>query len=511
MSERILIVEDQFIEANNLKMILERTGYHVCSIARSVPVALQIIEREKPELVLLDIYLQGPLTGIDLAKTLNEKNIAFVYLSANSNKETLDAAKATQPYGFLVKPFREKDVLVTLDIARYLHEHSLESRLRSQQQGPATGAGMGAGPLGAGTSGSGAAGSGGIGAHNRTAAYKRVAGPTGSPLDNPIPLAGFQGIIGSSKGLLTVIDHLMIVAPLETSVLILGESGTGKERIADCIHHFSPRKGKALIKVNCAALPASLIESELFGHERGAFTGATEKRQGKFEQADGGTLFLDEIGELPFDLQVKLLRVLQEREIERIGGSATIKINVRIIAATNRNLEKEVAEGRFRIDLYYRLNVFPLLLPPLRDRKDDIPVLARHFVETYSRKSGKVITGLSDKAIDDMMAYSWPGNIRELEHLIERSVLLTKGTVITELPLPRSNRSSSPEVPIFDKERVKSIDEIERDHILSVLKKCNGKISGAGGAAELLNLNVSTLNSKIKKLGIEKDQFYSAR
>lgn len=301
----------------------------------------------------------------------------------------------------------------------------------------------------------------------------------------------------------------MIVAPLETSVLILGESGTGKERIADCIHHFSPRKGKPLIKVNCAALPASLIESELFGHERGAFTGATEKRQGKFEQADGGTLFLDEIGELPFDLQVKLLRVLQEREIERIGGSATFKINVRIIAATNRNLEKEVAEGRFRIDLYYRLNVFPLLLPPLRERKDDIPVLARHFADTYSRKSGKVITGFSDKAIEDMTAYSWPGNIRELEHLIERSVLLCKGSVITELPLPKSNRVA--DVPISDKERVKSIDEIERDHILAVLKKCNGKISGAGGAAELLNLNVSTLNSKIKKLGIEKDQFYSGR
>jgi transcriptional regulator with GAF, ATPase, and Fis domain len=310
--------------------------------------------------------------------------------------------------------------------------------------------------------------------------------------------------------LTTVLEHLMIVAPLETSVLILGESGTGKERIADCIHLHSPRRNRPLIKVNCAALPASLIESELFGHERGAFTGATERRQGKFEQAEGGTLFLDEIGELPFDLQVKLLRVLQEREIERIGGSATIKINVRIIAATNRNLEKEVAEGRFRIDLYYRLNVFPLVLPPLRERRDDIPVLANHFAEVFSRKTGKRIAGFSEKVLEDMMNYSWPGNIRELEHLIERSVLLAKGAMITELPLPKVVREVIPSLA-DPKERVKSIDEIERDHILAVLKKCNGKISGSGGAAELLNLNVSTLNSKIKKLGIEKDQFYSTR
>lgn len=461
MSEKILIVEDQFIEANNLKMILERTGYQVCGIARSVPVALELIEKERPNLVLLDIFLQGPLTGIDLARTLNEQQIAFVYLSANSNKETLDAAKATHPYGFLVKPFREKDVLVTLDIAHYLHEHSLKTRKS---------------PV-----------------------------PT---IEQPVSVC--QGIIGSSKGLMTVLEHLMIVAPLETSVLILGESGTGKERIADCIHRNSPRKAKPLIKVNCAALPASLIESELFGHERGAFTGATERRQGKFEQADGGTLFLDEIGELPFDLQVKLLRVLQEKEIERIGGSHTIKINVRIIAATNRNLEKEVAEGRFRIDLYYRLNVFPLLLPPLRERKDDIPVLAQHFAHVFSGRTGKPMTAFSEKAMEDMMSYGWPGNIRELEHLIERSVLLTKGSIITDLPLPKTASKHEPSV-LSEKDRVKSIDEIERDHILAVLRKCNGKISGSGGAAELLNLNVSTLNSKIKKLGIEKDRFYTGK
>lgn len=478
MNEKILVVEDQFIEANNLQMILERAGYRVCTIARSVPVALDIIEKEKPDLVLLDIYLQGNQTGIDLAHMLKEKNIAFVYLSANSNKDILDAAKATQPYGFLVKPFREKDVLVTLDIARYLHEHSLESRLRRDP-----------------------------GLQNHLSDLFPEPGKQSAA--EPLQETVFKGIIGASKKLKEVLDHLVIVAPLETSVLIHGESGTGKERIADCIHNLSPRKMKPLIKVNCAALPATLIESELFGHERGAFTGAFERKTGKFEQAQEGTIFLDEIGELPFDLQVKLLRVLQEKEIERIGGKQSIKLNVRIIAATNRNLEKEVAEGRFRIDLYYRLNVFPILLPPLRERKEDIPVLAKHFSDYHSRKIGKKITAISEKAMRDMIEYDWPGNIRELEHLLERSVLLARDYIITEVPIPRGNPK---EPPIQGgEERIKSMDENERDHILSVLRKCNGKIFGQGGAAELLGIHVSTLNSKIKKLGIEKETFISRK
>lgn len=476
MDEKILIVEDQFVVANNLQMILERADYHVCPIARSVPAALKIIEQHNPDIVLLDIYLQGPLTGIDLAKILREKNIPFVYLSANSNREVLEAAKATHPYGFLVKPFREKDVLVTLDIARYLHKNSLESRVRSEPE------------------------------------LEKIPGPEAfgtdmiKPEKNPMEASVFKGIIGQSPLLLQVLNHLTIVAPLETSVLILGESGTGKERIADCIHNLSPRKMKPLIKVNCAALPANLIESELFGHERGAFTGATEKRIGKFEQADGGTIFLDEIGEMHFDLQVKLLRVLQEKEIERIGGKSTIKINVRIIAATNRNLEKEVAEGRFRMDLYYRLNVFPLVLPPLRERKEDIPVLARHFADNHSKKIGKKITGLADRVIDELMNYNYPGNIRELEHLIERSVLLTAGTLINEIVMPKP---AAKEVAFASDEKpVKSMDENERDHILSVLKRCKGKVSGQGGAAELLGMNVSTLNSRMKKLGINKDRLF---
>jgi DNA-binding NtrC family response regulator len=460
--KKILIVEDQFIEANNLQMILIREGYSVCSIARSVPIALEIVEKEKPDLVLVDIYLRGNLTGIDLARKLREKDIGFVYLSANSNKDILDEAKVTRPYGFLVKPFREKDILVTLNIAWYLHEQYKASKLIQED----------------------------------------VTGKNVKVSDSP----EFKDIIGNSSSLRSVLNMVLLVAPSNTSVLILGESGTGKEKIAECIHFISPRKAKPFIKVNCAALPLTLIESELFGHERGSFTGAVERRIGKFEQAETGTIFLDEIGELPLEIQMKLLRVLQEREIERIGGKESLKINVRIIAATNRNLEKEVAEGRFRMDLYYRLNVFPIVLPALRERKEDIPVLAIHFMHLYSRLIGRRIVSISAEALAKLMLYNWPGNIRELEHLIERTVLLTTGSVIDDISLPEMIQSK-PAYPDIS-QPLKTIEENERDHIIAALVKCNGKISGHGGAAQLLGINVSTLNSKIKKLGIKKSTLF---
>lgn len=463
MKKKILIVEDQFIEANNLQMILEKAGYKVCSIARSVPVALDIVDREKPDLVLLDIFLQGNLTGIDLARKLREKSIAFVYLSANSNKKTLDEAKVTRPYGFLIKPFREKDILVTLDIAWYLHEQYLASQQVREDV-------------------------------------------MRQPPDHSM-VPEFKNIIGAGKALKTLLDTVLIVARSDTSVLLLGESGTGKEKIAECIHSISSRRLKPLVKVNCAALPATLIESELFGHERGAFTGAVEKRIGKFEQAAGGTVFLDEIGEMPLEMQVKLLRVLQEREIERIGSAETTKIDIRIIAATNRSLEKEIAEGRFRMDLYYRLNVFPIVLPPLRERKEDIPMLARHFLQHYSRKIDRPVNDISAEAMEKLMRYDWPGNIRELENFIERAVLLASGPVIRDIQLPEIPKVASGYS--MQEQRIKTIEENERDHIISALKKCNGKISGEGGAAELLNINVSTLNSRIKKLGIKKDHYFS--
>jgi two-component system response regulator HydG len=453
MKAKILIVEDQFIEANNLRLILKKTGYTVCTIARSVPEALMVIEKEKPLLVLLDIQLDGPLTGIDLAKILAEKEIGFVYLSANSDQVILKAAGATRPYGFLVKPFREKEVLVMIDVACSSMEQNQELRRSGSKNTPAL--------------------------------------PESETLDN---------LVGESNSFLEVIQHVNIVAPSETSVLILGESGTGKELVAKAIHTLSSRRLKPLTIVNCAALPAGLIESELFGHEKGAFTGATEKRIGKFEQADGGTVFLDEIGELPLDLQVKFLRVLQEKEIEPLGGKKK-KINIRIIAATNRNLDEEMSLGRFRIDLYYRLSVFPIVLPALRDRTADILPLAKHFLFRFAQRENKSINGFSDAANQAMLAYPWPGNIRELENLVERAVLLTGGKIITDIVPASFTRKSS----LFTKiDSLKTMDENERDHIIKVLQACNWKIYGEGGAAEVLNINGSTLSSRMKKLGIEK-------
>jgi two-component system, NtrC family, response regulator HydG len=458
MKERLLIVEDQFIEANDLRIMLTRKGYTISGIARSVQEALECMEKEKPDLVLLDIYLKGNLTGIDLAGRLREDNIPFIYLSANSSSDILAAAKTTEPYGFLVKPFRERDVLVALEIARYRHEHSLESKLRRE-----------------------------------SGLQKQVA---------EIADGGFEGMIGRSPRLLSVFESIAQVAPQDTSVLILGESGTGKERVAECIQKLSSRKNLPFVKVNCATLPATLIESELFGHEKGAFTGATDRRIGKFEQASGGTILLDEIGEMPIELQAKWLRVLQEKEIERIGGKAPIRIDARVIATTNRNLEQEVAQGRFRLDLYYRLNVFPVYLPPLRERVEDIPALVNHFIHHYAARSGKKITGVADKAMQALVAYSWPGNIRELEHLIERTVVLTQGDTVKDIPLPVPLHATH---AVTDNVRIKTMVENERDHIIEALKACHGRIWGAGGAAELLGIPPTTLQSKMKKLGINKD------
>lgn len=456
MKVKILIVEDQFIEAKSLNLILSNAGYSVCSIARSVPAALSIIEKEKPDLVLVDIFLQGEGTGIDLGEILHQRNIAFVYLSANSNRKILEAAKSTKPYGFMVKPFRAKDVLIMLDVAFYLHQHRLQEK------------------------------------------RDNFSPEKFSPVELPTE---FQHLIGRSSNFIAILERAKMVGPSDTSVLILGESGTGKELIAHSIHKVSPRRDRPFIVVNCGTLPANLIESELFGHEKGSFTSAAVKREGKFELADGGTVFLDEIGELPLELQVKFLRVLQEKEIEPVGGRPK-KIDVRVLAATNKDLEEEVAAGRFRIDLYYRLNVFPLLLPPLRERKTDIPLLVEHFLKKYGTREGRTAPVLSKEAMERLLDYHWPGNIRELENTIQRNVVLAKGHVIESLEMPATKKIAASG---NNESKFKTMIEMERDHILSVLESCNWKISGKGGAAEILDVNVNTLNSRIKKLGIEKE------
>ncbi|MFT3934129.1 MAG: sigma 54-interacting transcriptional regulator [Chitinophagaceae bacterium] len=641
MQKKILIVEDQFVEADYLRMMLHSAGYHVCEIARSVAEAIEIVKQEYPDLVILDIFLKGKQTGIDLAQQLKEDNTPFIYLSANSNEEILMAAKATEPDGFLVKPFRQKDLMVALEIAFYRHEQSREANWRTEvkvQKALNAIVGMEAGwikklmatasamqqylpfdcfsvkfksletnrvscfsflragfdeyqmigakelstiagvkleevekifqdkttePVAGWYNGTHFTSllathptkallaktfgfcsnivlpfvvpdsysitlsffrkvADGYSAeklhwlfrmqqplqsvmHNIFEAQKKEAqtiyNTTASIKDIHATTPPFRSIIGNSPALLNVLDMVNQVAASETAVLLLGESGTGKEKIAACIHESSGRGNQPFIKINCAALPPSLIESELFGHEKGAFTGAVEKRMGKFEQADKGTIFLDEIGELPLELQVKLLRVLQEKEVERLGSRYVLKIDTRIIAATNRNLEKEVAEGRFRLDLYYRLNVFPLTLPPLRERKEDIPALTAYFIRHYNQRCGRKITGVSDKVIAKFNSYHWPGNIRELQHIIERGVLLARGTTIEDIQLPVFQQPTGLHVVA---QRIKTIEENERDHILHVLKQCNGKIWGVAGAAEILNIPPSTLKSKMKKLGIKK-------
>jgi DNA-binding NtrC family response regulator len=640
MGLKVLIVEDQFLEANNLKIILEKAGHQVCGVARSVDQALNCLKKTIPDIVMLDIFLKGDLTGIQLAYTLDKQNIPFIYLSANSNESTLEEAKLTQPYGFLVKPFRERELLITLDIAMYRYKQNQELINRQEKWLSSllmSIINIGAAKnqkllllakaftsflpfdylvidtdlsdksikpvycfqrsevddyisleveeclrrskltaeslyvlrkndafydepfflnskdflteslrntasekirkahgfqsklwvrLGVGRDAEMSITFYSLEAESYTTYHLDLMNSLRSLLTNvivaiktsqtevgvaavhvpAIPATQMlkpkiAGIIGNSPRLLEALDKVTQVAPFESTVLILGETGVGKEGLVQAIHELSQRKSKPLIKVNCAAIPVSLIESELFGHERGSFTGATDRRIGKFEQAQDGTLFLDEIGEMPLEVQSKLLRAIQEKEIERVGGRGTIKTNVRIIAATNRKLLKEVADGKFRMDLYYRLNVFPITLAPLRDRREDIPALVNHFLQMNGKMTGNLATRLLPEAMRQLVNYSWPGNIRELQHLIERHVVLAKNSLITSFDLS----TDSDEIYFEQSEKnieFRPIAEMDREHILAVLKRCNGKISGRGGAAELLQLPPTTLNSKMKKLGI---------
>jgi formate hydrogenlyase transcriptional activator len=315
----------------------------------------------------------------------------------------------------------------------------------------------------------------------------------------------FEEIVGSSAPIRTVLQQVARVAPTDSTVLITGDTGTGKELVARAIHKRSTRSARPFVAVNCAAVPASLIASELFGHERGAFTGAVQRRQGKFELADGGTLFLDEVGELPADTQVALLRVLQEREFERVGGSRPIRIDVRVIAATNRDLQTAIAERAFRSDLFYRLNVFPVEIPPLHERPTDIPILVEYFVHRLSKRAGKKITGISGETLELLQSYPWPGNIRELQNVVERAVIVSDGDVLTvdsRWLAGRSTPSPASKQPLGD-----ALGDRERAMIEGALAETKGRVSGPSGAAAKLGLPRSTLESKIRSLGLNKNRF----
>ena len=455
MTKKILIVEDEFIIAHDLRNILVRLGYEVVGIALSEAKAVPLLERHPPDLVLLDIQLKGDKTGIDVAHLLNDRyQIPFVFVTSFSDEQTIAQVKDTRPFGYVLKPFKQEQIYAAVEIAL---AHA-ENRTLQQQN-----------------------------------AY------LSEELNSHY---GFDNIVGESEPMQRLFQLIRQVAPTDTTVLVSGETGTGKELVARALHEHSPRRDLPMVKVNCAALPAELIESELFGHERGAFTGAVQKRIGKLELAHRSTVFLDEIGELPLALQAKLLRFLQEKEIEPLGSNAVRSVNVRVIAATNRHLEEEVAAGRFRSDLFFRLNVLPLSVPPLRERNDDVLTLTQHFLRRISKKLGKPYPLLPPVVTRQLTAYPWPGNVRELEHTLERAVLLSNGPTLDIPPLRTEASNSS--IATEGRFEPVSMQEWERRCIQDTLRYCEGRVRGRGGAADLLEMHPSTLDARIRKLGIKK-------
>ena len=316
--------------------------------------------------------------------------------------------------------------------------------------------------------------------------------------DAPVHETAFDELVGTSRALCEVLEQVATIAARNATVLLLGETGTGKELVARAIHHRSPRRGRGFVKLNCAAIPHGLLESELFGHERGAFTGAIAQKVGRVELADQGSLFLDEIGDIPLELQPKLLRVLQEREFERLGGTRTKRVDVRVVAATHRDLEEMVIQKQFRSDLYYRLNVFPIRVPPLRERPEDIPLLVRHFIDRAASRMNKTIVSVSEQTLAALTSYSWPGNIRELENVIERAVIVSRAPILDVSYRELVSRIATADNAHSDQ----TLEDVERKHILAMLKQTRWVLSGPRGAARRLGLNRSTLHFRMKKLGI---------
>jgi DNA-binding NtrC family response regulator len=454
--ERILIVDDEEINREFLQEVLTHQGYDVKTAANGL-IALELLRREAFHAVLSDLKMPE-LSGVDLIRQLKEVapfTIGIIFTGYATIETAVEAIKAGA-YDYVTKPFRLEEILLVLQRAlEFQRLHYENISLRKQLK----------------------------------AKYK------------------FENIISDNDKMQSVFEIVEKVSDADSTVLIYGESGTGKELIARAIHYNSYRQDKPLIPINCGAIPGELLESELFGYEKGAFTGATALRLGRFELANGGTVFLDEIGEMSPALQVKILRVLQEREFERVGGTRTIKVDVRIIAATNKNLEELVANNRFREDLFYRLNVIPIYLPPLRERKSDIPLLVMHFIERFNAEKRRHIEGVSPEALDRLMQYHWPGNVRELENLIERITILKGQGFIApdDLPeklVPTFANGIVPKVDIpsdgldFDD----AVQTFERQLLTKALERTHGV---KAKAAELLHMNRTTLVEKVKKLRLE--------
>ena len=492
----ILIVDDTPANVGVLLDHLSQYGFHVL-VAESGASALKQLTRARPDLILLDVMMPG-MDGFETCRRLKAdaatREIPVIFMTALS--ETLDKIRGFDAgaVDYVTKPFQHEEVLAR--ITTHLTLRRLQTQLQEANDHLEQRVAERTAEL-----------------SQANASLKEVLEEV-EKLKNQLQAENlylqeelklnhnFEEIIGGSGALKKVLRKVERVATTDATVLILGETGTGKELIARAIHNLSTRSARPLVKVNCASLPTELIESELFGHEKGAFTGAIARRAGRFELADGGTVFLDEIGDLPLKLQAKLLRVLQEGEFERLGSSRTLKVDVRMIAATNRDLSKAINEGTFREDLYYRLNVFPVTLPSLRERPDDVPLLVRHFVAKYSKKMGRPIDTIPQPVMDTLERYAWPGNVRELENIIERAVILADEATLqlddtleadTALPTARTG----------------TLEDVERTHILQILEETNWRIRGKRGAAEILDINPSTLRSRMQKLGIERPDFAS--
>lgn len=464
---KILIVDDEPFNVDVLEQELELLGYQTIS-ASNGPDAIDSAETENADLVLLDVVMPG-MDGFEVCDRLKAspatKDIPVIFMTALS--ETADKIRAFSVGGvdYITKPFQNEELFARVRThleLRHAQLQLIEQNARLRQE---------------------------IEAHQQSKAtieYLRDEIKTGH---------NFEEIVSESRVVQKLLEKLKLVAATDSTVLIEGETGTGKELVARAIHNRSTRKRRPLVKVNCAALPKELIESELFGHEKGAFTGATQQRKGRFELADTGTIFLDEVGELSAEAQAKLLRILQEQEFERVGGTQSIHVDVRVIAATNRDLQAEVDAGRFRSDLFYRLNVFPLTVPSLRERRSDIAMLAQHFLENAARKLGKNFDGLAPDTLTKLNQYSWPGNVRELQNVIDRAAILCPGPLLEvedSLTARTSTTASASD----------TLEEVERAHIVRVLEDNGWVIEGDQGAAAILGLNPSTLRGRLRKLGI---------
>jgi DNA-binding NtrC family response regulator len=440
---KILVVDDEAIVRESLRDWLSDVGHQVLT-AENGPQALEIIEKEKPGIVIADLVMPG-MDGIELLKKAKEisPNIEVIIITAYGSIPTAITAIREGAYDYIEKPFCPERAELLVD-KLVEHQRLLEENIALQ--------------------------------HKLEERYR------------------FENIIAKSPRMQQVVEVIKVVAKSNATVLITGETGTGKELVARAIHSQSYRKDKPFVAVSCAALPESLLESELFGHEKGSFTGAHAQKKGKFEIANRGTLFLDEIGEMSANIQVHLLRVLEEKEFNRVGGNEPIKVDVRVISATNRDMKQAVANGQFREDLYYRLNVVNIELPPLRERTEDIPLLARHFLKKFSVENKKEVTDFSPEVTDFLLKYEWPGNVRELENAIERAVILAKDSNIEVADLPKENLLLARSAPPG-----KDLEEVEKNHILNILKETGGNHSEA---ARILGISRMTLYNKIRAYGL---------